>query len=45
VNQRVTFPGIGEIGAATLISEIGHFMDLSSGNKLASWLGVVPNVY
>jgi transposase len=38
-------PGIGEISAATLIAEIGNFTDFSSGGKLASWLGIVPNVY
>ena len=38
-------PGIGEIGAATLIAEIGDFSDFSSGDKLASWLGLVPSVY
>ena len=41
----MSVPGIGEPGAATLIAEIGNFKDFSSGDKLASWLGVVPNVY
>jgi transposase len=41
----ISCPGIGEISAATLIAEIGDFNDFSSGDKLASWLGVVPNVY
>ncbi len=41
----MTCPGIGEISAATLIAEIGDFKDFSSGDKLASWLGIVPNVY
>ena len=41
----MSVPGIGELGAATLIAEIGNFKDFSSGNKLASWLGIVPNVY
>ncbi len=38
-------PGIGELSAATLIAEIDDFHDFSSGNKLASWLGIVSNVY
>ncbi len=38
-------PGIGELSAATLIAEICDFHDFSSGDKLASWLGIVPNVY
>ena len=41
----MSVPGIGEIRAATLVAEIGNFKDFSSGNKLASWLGIVPNVY
>jgi transposase len=41
----ISCPGIGEISAATLIAEIGDFNDFSSGDKLASWLGIVPNVY
>jgi len=41
----MSVPGIGEISAAILIAEIGNFKDFSSGDKLASWLGIVPNVY
>uniref|UniRef100_Q46CM6 Transposase n=1 Tax=Methanosarcina barkeri (strain Fusaro / DSM 804) TaxID=269797 RepID=Q46CM6_METBF len=41
----MSVPGIGELGAATLIAEIGNFSDFPSGDKLASWLGIVPNVY
>jgi transposase len=41
----MSVPGIGEIGAATLIAEINDFNDFPSGDKLASWLGLVPNVY
>lgn len=41
----MSVPGIGELGAATLLAEIGNFKDFSTGDKLASWLGVVPNVY
>jgi transposase len=38
-------PGIGNIAAVTLLAEIGNFLDFPSGDKLASWLGLVPNVY
>ena len=38
-------PGIGNIAAVTLLAENGNFSDFPSGNKLASWLGLVPNVY
>jgi transposase len=41
----MSVPGIGELGAATLIAEISNFKDFPSGDKLASWLGIVPNVY
>lgn len=41
----MSVPGIGELGAATLIAEIGDFKDFNSGDELASWLGLVPNVY
>ncbi len=41
----MSVPGIGELGAATLLAETGDFKDFSSGNKLASWIGLVPNVY
>jgi transposase len=41
----MSVPGIGELGAATLLAEIGNFKDFPSGDKLASWLGIVPNVY
>ncbi|AKB81365.1 Mobile element protein [Methanosarcina barkeri 3] len=36
----MSVPGIGELGAAILLAEIGNFKDFSSGNKLASWLGL-----
>jgi transposase len=38
-------PGIGNNAAVTLLAEIGNFFDFPSGDKLASWLGLVPNVY
>jgi transposase len=41
----MSVPGIGELSAAILIAEIGNFRDFLSGDKLASWLGIVPNVY
>jgi len=41
----MSVPGVGELGAAILLAEIGNFKDFSSGDKLASWLGIVPNVY
>lgn len=40
-----SMPGIGYIAAVTLIAEIGDFTDFSSGDKLASWAGLVPTVH
>ncbi|MGD9491687.1 MAG: transposase, partial [Methanoregulaceae archaeon] len=40
----MSIPGIGEIGALTLLAEIGDITDFSSADKLASWVGVVPRV-
>lgn len=37
-------PGIGYLAAVTLIAEIGNFRDFTSGDKLASWAGLVPTV-
>ncbi len=37
----IYFPGIGEIGAATLIAEIDNLKEFSSGDKLAFYLGIV----
>jgi hypothetical protein len=34
-----------ELGKTTLIAEINHFKDFSSGEIHASWLGVTPNIY
>jgi len=45
MNILMSVPGIGELSAATLIAEIGDLNDFLSGDKLASWLGLVPNVY
>jgi transposase len=41
----MSVPRFGEIGAATLITEIDNLKDFSSGDQLASWFGIVPNVY
>ena len=38
-------PGIGDITAVTLLAEIGDVKDFSTGDKLASWLEIVPRVY
>jgi transposase len=38
-------PGIGDVSAMILLAEIGDIKDFSSGDKLASWLGIVPRVY
>ncbi len=35
-------PGIGPIGAAALVAEIGDWKTFSSGRSLAAWIGLVP---
>ena len=44
-DSQICSPEIGNIAAVTLLAEIGNFSDFPSGDKLASWLGLVPNVY
>lgn len=44
VEILLSVPGIGKVGALTLIAEIGDVSDFSSAEKLASWVGVVPTV-
>jgi transposase len=41
----ITVPGIGAIAAITLFAEIGNFKEFLSGDRLASWVGIVPKVY
>jgi transposase len=38
-------PGIGFIGASTLIAEIGNVHDFETADKLAKWAGLTPSVY
>jgi transposase len=38
-------PGIGFIGASTLIAEIGNIHDFENADKLAKWAGLTPSVY
>jgi len=38
-------PGIGFIGASTLIAEIGNIHDFENADKLTKWAGLTPSVY
>lgn len=38
-------PGVGDIVAITFLAEVGDVHDFTTGDKLASWLGIVPRVY
>jgi transposase len=40
-----SIPGVGFIGAATLIAEIGNVHDFENADKLAKWAGLTPAVY
>ena len=41
----MSVPGIGTIGATTLLAEIGDVNDFSSPDKLTKWAGITPRVY
>lgn len=41
----MSVPGIGFKTATTILAEIGNYRDFSTPDKLASWCGIVPNVY
>ena len=41
----MSVPGIGFKAASTILAEIGNYRDFSTPDKLASWCGIVPNVY
>jgi len=40
-----SIPGIGFIGASTLIAEIGNARDFDNADKLTKWAGLTPTVY
>jgi transposase len=40
-----SIPGIGFIGASTLIAEIGNIHDFEDADKLTKWAGLTPSVY
>lgn len=41
----MSIPGIGFKAATTILAEVGNYRDFSTPDKLASWCGIVPNVY
>lgn len=41
----MSIPGVGFIGAATLLAEIGDAHDFPDSDKLAKWAGLTPSVY
>jgi len=40
-----SIPGVGFIGASTLIAEIGNIRDFDDADKLTKWAGLTPTVY
>ena len=40
-----SIPGIGFIGASTLIAEIGNIHDFQNADKLTKWAGLTPSIY
>jgi len=41
----MSIPGIGLVGATTILAEIGDVKDFSSPDKLTKWAGITPRVY
>ena len=41
----MSIPGIGTVGATTILAEIGDVNDFSSPDKLTKWAGITPRVY
>ena len=41
----MSIPGIGPVGATTILAEIGDVKDFSSPDKLTKWAGITPRVY
>lgn len=41
----MSIPGIGFVGATTILAEIGDVKDFSSPDKLTKWAGITPRVY
>lgn len=38
-------PGVGRVGAHTILAEIGQVEDFDNGEQLASYFGLVPRIY
>ncbi len=45
IQVLTSIPGIGFIGASTLIAEIGNVHDFDDADKLTKWAGLTPSVY
>lgn len=41
----MSIPGIGYVGATTILAEIGNVNDFSTPEKLTKWAGITPRVY
>jgi transposase len=41
----MSVPGIGPVGATTILAEIGDVKDFSSPDQLTKWAGITPRVY
>lgn len=41
----LSIPGMGRVSASAILSEIGRVEDFQSGEQLASYFGIVPEVY
>ncbi len=41
----MSVPGVRQVGAFTILGELGDYHDFEDGDKLASWSGLTPSVY
>ena len=41
----MSIPGIGFIGASTILAEVGNASDFATSDKLTKWAGLTPSVY
>lgn len=45
IHILMSIPGIGFVGASTILAEIGNVHDFPNSDKLAKWAGLTPSVY
>ncbi|OPY26916.1 MAG: Transposase IS116/IS110/IS902 family protein [Methanocella sp. PtaU1.Bin125] len=41
----LSMPGMGQVNASAILSEIGDYHDFRNGDSLAHWFGITPSLY